>query len=65
VVQKIFDIGFVPAVKVKETFRMKVKNPLRKVSKENYERYGKEKYRIESLFGTIKQKLGSSFRVIR
>jgi len=41
VVQKVFDIGFVPAVNVKETFRMKVKNPIRKVSKENYERYGK------------------------
>ena len=67
-VQKIFDIGFVPAVKVKETFRAKLshaKGVVRKVSRENYERYGKERYRTESLFGTIKQKLGSGFRVIR
>jgi|GEM_PF-3036825 len=65
VVQKVFDIGFVPPVKVKETFRMNIRHPLRKISKENYKKYGKVKYRIESLFGTIKQKLGSGLRVIR
>jgi len=38
---------------------------LRKLSNENWKRYGKMRYRIEQLFGNIKQKIGSSFRLLR
>jgi hypothetical protein len=45
--------------------RMSIKHPLRKLSKENWERYGKIMYKIEQLFGSIKQKIGSSFNLLR
>jgi hypothetical protein len=32
----------------------------RKLSNENWKRYGKMRYRVEQLFGSIKQKIGSS-----
>ncbi|MFZ8859022.1 MAG: hypothetical protein ACO2PP_00735, partial [Thermocrinis sp.] len=39
--------------------------PLRKLSNENWKRYGKMRYRVEQLFGSIKQKIGSSFKLLR
>jgi hypothetical protein len=37
VIQKILDIGLIPAIKIKETLRVKIKHPLRQLSKENKE----------------------------
>ena len=37
---------------------MSIKHPLRKLSKENWEKYGKVRYMVEQLFGSIKQKVG-------
>jgi hypothetical protein len=47
VIQKILDIGLIPAVKIKETLRVKIKHPLRQLSKENWLKYGKKRYRID------------------
>jgi hypothetical protein len=44
---------------------MKIKHPVRKLSMENWKRYGRYRYRLEPLFRSIKLKLGSSFRVVR
>jgi hypothetical protein len=33
VIQKILDIGLIPAIKMKEAFRVKIKHPLRQLSK--------------------------------
>jgi hypothetical protein len=38
---------------------------LRKLSNENWKRYGKMRYRVEQLFGSIKQKVDSSFKLLR
>jgi hypothetical protein len=38
---------------MKEAFRVKIKHSLRQLSKENWLKYGKKRYRIESLFGNI------------
>jgi hypothetical protein len=54
VIQKILDIGLIPAIKTKQTLRVRIKHPLRQLSKENWLKYGKKRYRIESLFGNIK-----------
>ncbi|MFZ8860586.1 MAG: hypothetical protein ACO2PP_08820, partial [Thermocrinis sp.] len=45
--------------------RMSIRYPLRKLSNENWKRYGKMRYRVEQLFGSIKQKVGSSFKLLR
>nr|WP_255326809.1 hypothetical protein [Thermocrinis jamiesonii] len=63
--QALLDKGLKPAVRTKETIRMSIKHPLRKLSKENWERYGKVRYMVEQLFGSIKQKVGSSFNLLR
>jgi hypothetical protein len=65
IIQKILDIGFIPAIKMKQTLRVKIKHPLRQLSKENWLKYGKKRYRIESLFGNIKNKANSVFKVKR
>jgi len=65
IIQTLLDKGFEPAVRIKETMRMSIKHPLRKLSKENWEKYGKVRYMVEQLFGSIKQKVGSSFNLLR
>jgi hypothetical protein len=62
IIQKILDIGLIPAIKVKETFRMRTRHPLRRLSNQNWSEYGKKRYRIESLFGNINNKANSVFR---
>jgi hypothetical protein len=59
------DRGFEPATRIKETMRMSIKHPLRKLSKENWDIYGKIRDKIEQMFGSIKQKIGSSFNLLR
>ncbi len=44
---------------------MSIRHPLRKLSNENWKRHGKMRYRVEQLFGSIKQKIGSSFKLLR
>jgi hypothetical protein len=50
---------------MKQTLRVKIKHPLRQLSKENWLKYGKKRYRMESLFGNIKNKANSVFKVKR
>jgi len=40
-------------------------NSPEEVAYENWKRYGKIRYRVEQLFGSIKQKIGSSFKLLR
>jgi hypothetical protein len=42
VIQKILDIGLIPAIKIKQTLRVKIKHLLRQLSKENWLEYGKK-----------------------
>jgi hypothetical protein len=44
---------------------MSIKHPLRKLSNENWNRYGKVRYKIGHRFCSIKQKIGSSFNLLR
>jgi hypothetical protein len=44
---------------------MSIKHPLRKLSNESWKRYGKVRYKIEHRFCSIKQKIGSSFNLLR
>jgi hypothetical protein len=50
---------------VKEIMRMSIKHPLRKLSNENWKRYGKIRYKIGHRFCSMKQKIGSSFNLLR
>lgn len=65
IIESLLDSGFEPAIRIKETMRMGIRHPFRKLSNENWKRYGKMRYRIEQLFGSIKQKIGSSFKLLR
>jgi len=46
-IESLLDRGFEPAIRIKETMRMSIKHPLRKLSNESWERYGKMRYRVE------------------
>jgi hypothetical protein len=61
IIQKILDIGLIPVIKIKQTFRVKIKHLLRQLSKENWLEYGKK----DILFGNIKNKADSVFKVKR
>jgi Transposase DDE domain. len=65
IIESLLDRGFEPAIRIKETMRMSIRHPLRKLSNENWRRYGRMRYRVEQLFGSIKQKVGSSFKLLR
>jgi hypothetical protein len=65
IIESLLDRGFEPAIRIKETMRMSIRHPLRKLSNENWKRYGKMRYRVEQLFGSLKQKIGSSFKLLR
>ena len=63
--RRLISSGIKPAIKIKETMRAGVKNELRKLSKfyANRKEVYSKRYLIESLFGTIKQKLSSHIKV--
>jgi hypothetical protein len=65
IIESLLDRGFEPAIRIKETMRMSIRHPLRKLSNENWKRYGRMRYSVEQLFGSIKQKIGSSFKLLR
>jgi len=65
IIEGLLDRGFEPAIRVKETMRMSIRHPLRKLSNENWKSYGKMRYRVEQLFCSMKQKIGSSFKLLR
>jgi hypothetical protein len=44
---------------------MSIRHPLRKLSNENWKRYGKIRYKIGHRFGSMKQKIGSRFNLLR
>jgi len=50
---------------MKQSWRMRIRNWLRRMSFENWERYRKRRYRREGVFGSMKLKVGSSFTLIR
>ena len=41
IIESLLDRGFEPAIRIKETMRMSIRHPLRKLSNENWGRYGK------------------------
>ncbi len=55
IIESLSDRGFEPAIRITETMRMSIRHPLRKLSR----------YRVEQSFGSIKQKIGSSFKLLR
>jgi len=65
IIESLLDRRFEPAIRIKETMRMSTRHALRKLSNENWKRYGRMRYRVEQLFGSIKQKIGSSFKLLR
>ena len=65
VVERVMKFGCEPAIGMKQSWRMRIRNWLRRMSFENWERYRKRRYRIEGVFGSIKLKVGSSFTLIR
>ena len=62
VIERVMEMGLVPEIKVRESWRHEVRNELREISKSNVEskdsKY-KNRYLVESFFGTVKSKLGS------
>jgi len=61
IIKEIKKRKFKPVIKVRETFRIEVKSEERKEAKEYSERKEiyKQRWRIEGVFGNIKQALGS------
>jgi hypothetical protein len=53
IIQKILNKGLKSAIKVKETVRMRIRNPSRQLAKRYWKEYGKERYSIEQLFGSV------------
>ncbi len=62
VIERVLEMGLEPYIKIRESFRHGVKDELRLLSKRNVESGDgvyRERYLVESLFGTIKSKLSS------
>jgi len=65
VIERVMKFGCEPAIGMKQSWRMRIRNWLRRMSFENWERYRKRRYRIEGVFGSMKLKVGSSFTLVR
>lgn len=61
--QRVKELGCPVAIGVKGTWR--VRNPLRQESQQGWKKSGRERYRVEGVYGVLKQKLGSWFAVLR
>lgn len=53
-IEKLKALGCEPAIAMKETWRMKIQHPLRKLSQQGWEKYGR-RHRIEGVFGSAKR----------
>ncbi len=60
-IKELVNLGFRPYIRVRETFRKGIKSGIRKLCKEliKRDRIYRERGRIESIFGELKQDLGS------
>jgi hypothetical protein len=47
VIERLIKFGCEPAIGMKQTWRMRIRNSLRRISFENWEKYKKKRYRIE------------------
>ena len=65
IMKRLRELKIRPAIRVKETHRKGIKHYLRKRSKVLWNKWGGNRYLIESFFGTIKSKMGSHFKVKR
>ena len=65
VIERVIKFGCEPAIGMKQTWMMRIRNSSRRKSFEDWERHRKMRYRIEGVFGSIKLKVGSSFPLIR
>jgi len=65
VIERVMKFGCEPAIGMKQSWRMRIRNSLRRMSFENWGRYRKKRNRIEGVFGSMKLKVGSSFTLIR
>jgi hypothetical protein len=63
--QRVKELGCSVAIGVKETWRMRVRSPLRPESQQGWKKHGRERYRVEGLFGVLQQKLGSWLAVVQ
>jgi hypothetical protein len=63
--QRVKELGCSVAIGVKETWRVRVRSLLRQESQQGWKKYGRERYRVEGLFGVLQQKLGSWLAVVR
>jgi len=62
VIEEVMRMGLIPQINIRGSWRRKVRNELRLISQENVESEGsvyRERYLVESFFGTIKAKLRS------
>ena len=62
VIERVMEMGLEPYISVRESWRHEVKDEVRMLSKRNVESGDgvyRERYLVESLFGTIKSKLSS------
>jgi hypothetical protein len=54
--QWVKELGCSVAIGVKETWRARVRSLLRPESQQGWKKYGREQYRVEGVFGVLKQK---------
>jgi hypothetical protein len=63
--QRVKELGCSVAIGVKETWRARMRSLLRQESQQGWKKYGRERYRMEGLFGVLQQKLESWLAVVQ